>query len=282
MIVDALPAGRADGTVTIPSASSTRYHLGHISAPLNDTATKTLRVRDRPSARQRIFCLPYAGAGASIFNEWAALLPRTIHVLPIQLPGREDRLSEAPYTSIAPLVRDLADVVEPLLEKPFALFGHSLGGTIAFELARELRRRDWRLPVRLFVSGCRPPHKPVVAPIARLSGDQFLAAVQERYRGIPDEVSRSREWLDLVLPILRADLTIIETYRCADEAPLACPISAFGGAEDRVVRWSELMEWRQHTAGPFDASVLPGGHFFLKESRAALLRAIAGRLDPAL
>ena len=238
-------------------------------------------MRDQPSSRLRLFCLPYAGAGAAVFHEWTSLLPRSIHVCPFQLPGRETRLAEPPYTSMAPLVEELASAVDAYLDKPFALFGHSLGGVIAFELARALRRRGRTLPLRLFVSASRPPHRAAASPIAGLPADLFLSAVQQRYDGIPSEVLQSREWLDLVLPILRADHEMIETYRCGDEAPLACPISAFGGADDPAVRRDDLMEWNRYTTRSFDASILPGGHFYIRDSRRALLRTIEDRLDPA-
>lgn len=243
-------------------------------------ASAAIRLRHDPAARLRLFCLPHAGAGASLFHPWSRILPREIQVCPIQLPGRENRLREPPPTGLPALVRDLADAIGPHLDLPLAVFGHSMGAAIGFELARELRRRGVATPVRLLMSGFRAPHRrPAVPPLAALPDARFLETVQQRYGRFADELLREPALLDLILPVLRADLAMIETYCCTEEAPLDCPISVFGGESDPTVTGDELAAWNRHTGAGFDHCTLPGGHFFPIESRDELLGALEHRLD---
>ena len=229
-------------------------------------------VPDNSSARVRLFCLPYAGAGTAPFHAWPSVLPRDIQVCPIRLPGREGRLKETPYTSVTLLVDDLAPELLPHLDKPFALFGHSMGAIIAFELARELRRRFARVPLRLFASACRAPHRPLTdAALSGLPRDLLLAEVQRQYGEIDRAVLASPALLDLVVPALRADLTMIEAYRYVEETPLDCPISVLGGSHDATVCEADLLAWSRHTGVGFDRCLLPGGHHFLASARDALL-----------
>ena len=241
---------------------------------------RAVRVRRDTTVRLRLFCFPHAGAGASVFQGWSSMLPAAIDVCPIQLPGRETRLNEPLPSSLSMIVREVADAVTPYLDKPFALFGHSMGGAIAFEVVRALRGRGQPMPERLFVSACRAPHRrSSLAPLSPLVGTAFLEGVERRYGPLPDVIRTLPEALDLLLPILRADLAIAESYLCDEEPPLECPISAFGGAADPAIHTDDLKEWRRQTTSTFDLSTLPGGHFFITEARGALLRAIASRLD---
>jgi surfactin synthase thioesterase subunit len=245
-------------------------------------ASPAIRLRHDPAARLRLFCLPHAGAGASLFHPWSLTLPREIQVCPIQQPGRENRLRERPHTGLPALVRDLVDAVVPYLDLPFALFGHSMGAAIGFELARELRRQSRSTPLHLLMSGFRAPHRrPTSAPLAALPNPMFLEAVQQRYGRIADEILRESALVDLIMPVLRADLAMIETYCCTEEAPLDCAISVFGGASDPTVTEDELMDWSRHTTVGFDFCTLPGGHFFPQESRDQLLSALDHRLQHA-
>lgn len=242
-------------------------------------ASPAIHLRFDPAARLRLFCLPHAGVGASVYHPWSRLLPRELQICPIQLPGRENRLGERMPARLDELIRGLTDAVEPHLDLPFAIFGHSMGAAIAFELARALRRRNRAAPVRLIVSGGRAPHRPPrLAPLAALPERPFLEAVQERYGCFSDEILQMREMLNLLLPILRADLAMFETYQCIEDAPLDCPISVFGGTGDTTVTEDELTDWRRHTTGAFDLCLLPGGHFFPQESREPVLRALEARL----
>lgn len=234
-----------------------------------------LRYPPAAGARVRLFCFPYAGGGASLFYPWTRGLSPAVAVCPVHLPGREDRLKEAPFTRMTDLVEELARQLRPWTEAPFALFGHSLGGLVCFELARRLGRA----PVRLFVSAARAPQVPErPAPVHHLGDADFVAALRLRYQGLPAAVLEDAELLSLFLPALRADFTLFDTYAYEAGGPLDCPVSAFGGARDPEVRESDLLAWREQTRGPFELRRFAGGHFFLKEEQDRALRAIADDL----
>jgi medium-chain acyl-[acyl-carrier-protein] hydrolase len=230
-----------------------------------------------PKAQLRLFCFPYAGAGALIFRKWADGLPREVELCPIQLPGRGTRLTEPPFTMLSCLVEALARVLVPLLDKPFAFFGHSLGALIGFELARQIRRQHGVHPVRLFASAGRAPQIPHrTPPIHNLANEEFLAELR-RLNGTPRELLDHEELMEVMLPILRADFALYETYLYSNEPPLNCPISAFGGVQDRRVSASDLEAWRSQTSASFSLRMFPGDHFFLKEP--LLLRALSQELQ---
>src|ERR1700674_5350722 len=180
-----------------------------------------------PDARLRLFCFPYAGAGALIFRSWSDALPSDVEVCPIQLPGRGTRLMERPFTQLTPLVEVLARALAPLLDMPFAFFGHSLGALVSFELALRIRREYGRHPVRLLVSAARAPQFPHRrSPIHALPEKEFLAELR-RLNGTPGELLDHQELMEIMLPLLRADFAVYETYSYSNETPLNCPISAF-------------------------------------------------------
>jgi surfactin synthase thioesterase subunit len=231
----------------------------------------------KPNARVRLFCLPHAGGGASVFRSWNELLPPSIEACPVQLPGRENRIGDTPYRQLRPLVEALATALEPYLELRCALFGHSMGATIAFELAHRLKRRG-REPVALIVSARRAPHLPAgEPPIHQLPDAEFREALRD-LAGTPDSVLENGELMELLLPLLRADFEINDSYEPSANAPLTCPIVVFGGEDDAAVSRSQLEAWRELTSGPFRLSMLPGGHFIVMDSRDTLLTAIAEEL----
>ncbi|MFN0165014.1 MAG: thioesterase II family protein [Bryobacteraceae bacterium] len=229
-----------------------------------------------------MFCFPYAGGGASIFRHWTAELPADLEVCAVSLPGREDRWNEQPYRHLGPLIEAMTGAFGSFLDAPFAFFGHSMGALIAFELARQLRRSYRTIPVRLFVSAARAPHQPdAEPPIHHLPEPLFLKRLRH-YQGVPGEVWDNPEYMKLVLPTIRADFSICETYRYYAEYPLECPISAFGADQDRKVRRQDVIGWRNETQGGFQVRIFPGDHFFLKNSRKGLLEAIVDDLLPIL
>jgi surfactin synthase thioesterase subunit len=238
--------------------------------------------RSSESARLRLFCFPYAGAGASAYRAWDNSLGAEVAVCPIQLPGRGTRLSEPPCTRLSRLVDALTDALLPQLGMPFALFGHSMGALIGFELARELRRRRGIEPVHLFVSAHRAPQlAPRESPIHQLPADAFVARLR-RLNGTPPEVLDNAELMELALPILRADFELCETHVFRAAERLRCPISAFGGLNDSDVSPEDLAAWRSQTDGPFSLRMFTGDHFFLGDSSAPLLRAVAQDLTRVL
>jgi len=221
--------------------------------------------KPRPEARLRLFCFPYAGAGALIFRTWSDGLPADVEVCPVQLPGRGTRLMERPFIRLAPLVEALAQALVQLLDRPFAFFGHSLGALVSFELARRVRKQYGMDPVRLFVSAGRAPQIPHRGPaIHTLPEEQFVAELR-RLNGTPRELLSHVELMEIMLPLLRADFALYETYVYSSEAPLNCPISAFGGLLDHSVNDSDLEAWRAQTSMFFSLRMFPGDHFFLNQ-----------------
>lgn len=236
------------------------------------------RPRPNPRAPLRLFCFPYAGGGASSYREWPAYLPADIDVVAVQLPGREERVCEPAFSSAPELCLQLAAVLAPYLDRPFALFGHSMGGLIAFELARLLRTIGARSPLHLFVSAHSGPRTVnSIPPVAGMSDDE-LAALLRRLGGTRDEVLADAEMMRLVLPLMRCDLTVCESYRYVLAEPLACPISVFGGIFDKIVLRPDLLAWDAETTGVFRARMFPGGHFFFDDLKPRVLQALSDDL----
>lgn len=235
-------------------------------------------VRPRGRADTRLFCFPYAGGSASAYRDWAGLLPLTIHVAPVELPGRGLRLREPPFTDMQSLVDVLAEEMAPLLDLPFAFFGHSMGAIIAFELTRALRRRCGRRPRILFLSGRHAPQLPDEMPVSyNLPKDEFIAQLR-LLNGTSPEVLENTELMDLVIPLLRADFKLIQTYKYLVDAPLNCPIVVYGGTQDREAPIETMFPWKEHTSSDFALYPFPGDHFYLRPSQALLLKAIAQEL----
>jgi medium-chain acyl-[acyl-carrier-protein] hydrolase len=236
------------------------------------------RRKPSPQARLRLFCFPYAGGGVSIFRAWSDGLPADVEVCPVQLPGRGTRLMEPPFTRLSPLIEALTQALFPLLDKPFAFFGHSLGALVSFELARQFRRQYAVQPVRLFISADRAPQIPNRdPPIHSLPEGEFLVELR-RLNGTPREVLEDEELRQIMLALLRADFAIYETYRYSTEPPLTCPISAFGGWQDHRVNRGDLEAWREQTSVSFSLRMFPGDHFFLNTTQRPLLGALSQEL----
>jgi medium-chain acyl-[acyl-carrier-protein] hydrolase len=231
----------------------------------------------------QVYCLPHAGAGASIFREWSRDLPSSITVCPIQLPGREQRFAERLCTHIDPLVEGLCDSLAPRLqEQPYALFGHSMGALIAFEMTRTIVRRGLAPPRHLFVAARRGPSLPSRYPAIHDWPDaRFLAEVSQ-FSGTPPELLQDVEFAGAYLPILRADFSICETYTYEAAAALPCPITALGGTDDSTVTLDELWAWDRETTAEMQVRTFSGDHFFLHSCRARLLQVIAQTLSSRL
>jgi medium-chain acyl-[acyl-carrier-protein] hydrolase len=229
-------------------------------------------------ARVRLFCFPYAGGGSLIFREWCQELAPDIEVYAIQLPGRESRLQEPAFNRLQALVEELSQGILPYLNKPFVFFGHSMGGLIAFEVTRRLRQ--WGLcPMHLFISGARAPHLPDLdPPIHNLPQMEFIKELR-RFNGTPAAILENAELMELLLPTLRADFAVLETYTYTPEASLPCPLTVFGGLQDEIVTQDELKAWKEHTNQTFSLQMLPGNHFFLQQERARLLKFISLTLE---
>lgn len=230
----------------------------------------------------KLFCLPYAGGGAIAYYGWPTRILAGIEVGRIHLPGREARLGEPLFKRLAPLVDTLVEELIPRIDGPFAFFGHSMGSLLAFELARELRRRHSLLPVHLFVSGYRAPQLPAAElPFSHLSDGDFVKRVL-LYRGVPDLIAQNEELMEIFLPILRADFEMTETYVYKEGPPLECPLTAFGGLSDPKFDREKIIAWDIQTSMGFSAHFFPGGHFFLHDSEPLVLNQINLQLNESL
>jgi medium-chain acyl-[acyl-carrier-protein] hydrolase len=237
------------------------------------------RWRPNHAATMRLFCFPYAGGAASLYRTWGNSLPSHVEVCAIQLPGRGARMAEAPLTSLPDILRELSLAIRPYLDLPFAFFGHSMGAMLSLELARLLRRELGVNPVHLFVSGCRAlqlrdPNRPTY----NLPEPEFIEELR-RLGGTPAEVLEHPELLGLILPLLRADFEVCQTYKYTPGRPLPCPITAFGGTQDKTGR-AEMEAWREQTTAAFTLRMFPGDHFFLHGVEAKILELIAHALAP--
>ena len=222
----------------------------------------------------RLICLPHAGGGASSFHHLAALLPSDIEMMAVQLPGRESRLSEAAFRRMAALIDALSKGINGWLEKPYSLFGHSMGALIAFELGREIRRRGLPLPHTTIVSGRRSPTVPnTERPLHLLPDDAFVDALVERYDAIPKVIRDEPELMALFMPVLKADFEIFESHHHVDEPPLASALSIYGGRADPQTR--QMDGWANLYAGAARTRLFDGGHFYLADQRRALADALA-------
>lgn len=231
--------------------------------------------RPRPEAEIRLICLPYAGGGATMYRKWADVLPAEVEVVPVQLPGREWRLKEEPLRRMADVVTALAAEFPALTDRPFALFGHSMGALIAFELTKALRRSGDPMPAHLFVSGHSAPDLADrrLRPYHQAPDEEFVTMLRSM-EGTPAEVLDHPDLLQLVLPVLRADFELCEQYVCDADAPLDVPMTALAGIADPLVPPAAVEQWRAHTTAAFSLRVLPGSHFFVNESRDLVLRVV--------
>lgn len=229
-------------------------------------------------AKVRLFCFPYAGGGASIYRGWENYLPTGVEVWPVQPPGRGNRFKEPPIASMDSLVAAVATAMEPLLDRPVALFGHSVGAMASFELAHLLASRFGVMVSHLFVSGARGPQLPRNRRrIHDLPEEEFLTELKT-LNGTPPEVLENPELMRMISTTLRADFSIAETYSCSERPPLSCPITVFGGVDDTLVLREDLEAWKVHTSSTFDLWHLPGDHFFIHTCDSLIQRILSREL----
>lgn len=234
---------------------------------------------ENPNARLRLFCFPYAGGGSIAFRPWADNLPMTVEVYPVELPGRGNRLNEPPLTNMVAVVESLTKELSPYLNKPYAFFGHSMGAMIAFDLAHRLREQQAPGPVHLFVSGRPAPH--IVdeedSKTYDLPEAEFLQELR-RLNGTPPAVFANADLMQLMIPVLRADFEVCETYVHAPRPPLDCSITAIGGSEDKDVPVEDLQAWQAYTTTLFTMRTFPGDHFYLHTCASSLFRFLSDEL----
>lgn len=233
--------------------------------------------------KARLFCFHHAGGGASSYRNWHPSLEAIgIEVVPIQLPGRENRISEPCITNVPQLIETMAKELSPYLDRPFALWGHSMGAMLAFEFGTHLQQEAEKCPRCLFASAKgAPQHQDVLAPTSGLSDAAFIESVG-RFGGLPDGVLADAEMLELVLPALRADFELCEQYEYAGARRLGCPVFCYGGIQDSTVSSQALMGWESMTSTGFTIRRFPGGHFYPQSQPKLLMSALMKDLTQVL
>ena len=247
-------------------------------SPLRTASSWFSCAKAEAQPRLRLFCFPYAGGGASIYRGWENYVPPGVEVWPVQPPGRGSRFKEPPIDRMEALVSAVGAAIEPFLDQPIALFGHSVGAMASFELAHLLSERFGVRVSHLFVSGARGPHLPRNRRnIHDLPEDEFITELKT-LNGTPPEVLEHPELMRMISTTLRADFAIAETYSSSKRTPLSSPMSVFGGLEDTLVSREDLEAWRLHTTSSFDLWQLPGDHFFIHTSDSLILRILSREL----
>jgi medium-chain acyl-[acyl-carrier-protein] hydrolase len=238
--------------------------------------SRVMRFHPRSAARLRLFCFPYAGGSAALFQRWAqpGVLPQEVEVCAVELPGRGERRQERLWTQFSDLVTVLTEMLLPSLQdgRSFALFGHSLGALVSFEVARHLQECCGLVPVELFVSGCSAPQLGDTCP--EIADVPALVTYLRQLGAMPNVQMLARRW-----PLFQADFALRASYRyTAGGPPLACPITVFGGIQDDSVSLDALSAWREQTLETCTVHLLPGNHFFLHHAQGQLLRHLQSAL----
>ncbi|MGY6217060.1 thioesterase II family protein [Methylolobus aquaticus] len=231
--------------------------------------------------RLQLFCFPHAGASALGYSRWQRRVSQDVRIVPVELPGRGRRWGEALCRDIGSVVDDLAGSLRREIAGPYALFGHSLGALLAFEVAHALRAGKTPIPVALFASGCSAPTLRDSDRYAAERSDAELIAELSDLGGTSAEILANAEWMAMTLPVLRADYRVCASYRPVPRLPLACPLHVFGGRDDETTR-DRLAAWSSETSGPCTIDWFDGGHFFLHDAEAELLGLIVRYADQSL
>lgn len=233
-----------------------------------------LITKPKPRAKYRLFCFPYAGGSATAYLGWEHLLPDDIELVAIQPPGRANRLNENLLTSVHEMAEEIASVIPPWLDRPYFMYGHSLGSVVSFELLHLLKARNLPLPKRFFCGARRAPHAPPrIAPIHDYPLDKFKLELKS-LNGTPDVVLENSDLMEIFVPILRTDFKAAYVYHRDPNVKLECEVSAFCGSRDDKVIVEDMVGWQDHFHKPMDFRVFDGGHFFMDDGKALVVGAI--------
>ncbi|MDM5228721.1 alpha/beta fold hydrolase [Cytobacillus sp. NJ13] len=230
----------------------------------------------KPESKMRILFFPYACGGASIYRTWQNFFSSDIEAIPIQLPGRENRITENPYYSIEELADHLFEILKPLFDRPVALFGHSMGSLISYELSIRMHQSGI-IPAHLFVSAHTAPHKSNRGTQDHLLSDEQLINRLRELSFTPEPVLQNKDLMRLLLPLIRADFAMCENYRFKHNTVLTCPVTVFGGTNDNEVSISELDDWKHYTTSDFSKVVIDGDHFFVHDQASIITTNISNK-----
>jgi surfactin synthase thioesterase subunit len=237
-----------------------------------------VRTQKSKSPTFRLFCFPHAGGNASCFHSWAELLPHDIEVCAVEFPGRQRRRNEPPYLRMTMLTRSLELELQQYLDVPFALFGNCTGSLVAFELARRLRKRNLPMPSQLFVTCCRAPQLPERGTLLHALPVAILVDQLRRLGGTPPQLLDNPQMIEILLPCLRADFELAETYRYTAGEPFDFQITAIGGYRDDFVEEWEIDAWAEHSRLKLDKHLLDEGHYLVESAQSAIIKILAERI----
>ncbi|MEC9374969.1 MAG: thioesterase domain-containing protein [Pseudomonadota bacterium] len=244
----------------------------------NDNKKRFVSIQlERPMSQIRLFCFPYAGGGSSIYRNWSNSVPDSIEIAAVQLPGREWRIEEPLMSSINALANDALEGISSYLDKPFALLGTSMGGTLIFELARRLREEGLPEPLCLVPCACGAPHLPEPEPLHKMSDKNLLAEIRE-YGAMPEEIQQHPELEEMLLPLIREDCKAHETYVCDHNIPFDYPIWVYGGLYDKTFERTRLDAWSEHTNAKCQTHMVDGGHLFVDSMPDLFLGSLCRKL----
>ncbi|WP_434339740.1 thioesterase II family protein [Motilimonas cestriensis] len=238
--------------------------------------------KPKVNPRLRLFCLSYAGGSSTTYLQFADELPNDVELVAVQLPGRGMRLSEASYTNLSQLVVDLSSQMKPLLKVPYVIMGHSFGSRLGYELVQYFRQQQWPLPVHFIASGSKAPHyKNTDSPIHQLAEAAFIEKL-ESFGGTPDEILNNADFMEMLLPMLRADFAMVENHQSDIKPALDCGLSVFGGVNDEGVPQDKLLDWQLHFSGKVNEIMFDGGHFFIESHKSLVIKAVHEKLEALL
>lgn len=231
-------------------------------------------MKKKPNATIRLFCFHHSGGGASAYYPWLEFLSPSIELIAIQLPGRENRFNEPLNNNLKNIIDQLSDGFRIYKDKPFFVFGHSLGGLLSFEFIKSIQELYSICPRHIIVSATKAPHLPFrMKHLSKLS-DGALKEELKVYDGLDERILHHDELLKLFLPIIRSDFSIYENHNYSNSKPFPCDILALFGKHDHTVTQEEILAWAAYTTGKFEHLSFPGGHFFIKNHQKRILQII--------
>lgn len=232
-----------------------------------------INFKKNPLKKIHLFCFHHSGGGASIFHSWIEHLSSSIEMIAIQLPGRESRFSEKLTNNLTEILENLSEGFNTFKETPFFLFGHSLGGLLAYEFAKKVYKKYSLSPKHLIVSATKAPHIPRKRALHSLD-DRDLKEQLKIFNGIDDKILHNEELLQLFFPIIRSDFSISENYINHTIIPIPCNITHLSGKNDKTINQHEILEWGKYTTADFKNLTFEGGHFFIKNNQKTIINYI--------